>query len=195
MKAIDEKTTKYKDANPGMDVEKPKKATVSNRVRRNILDPERHRLEGAARGPNPALADLEDLMLAFVEEAAEVGIFMNLKEVAQKMADLMHDTPVGDAFADFAAMSRGVKDEDGNFVLKAEDYEPGATWAKNFLKRHAERIARVLPTALDTTREKWQTVDNFAWWYHCLACGSTTTASRWTTWATRRQRRSGPWTR
>jgi len=25
-KAIDEKTTKYKDANPGMDLEKPKKA-------------------------------------------------------------------------------------------------------------------------------------------------------------------------
>jgi hypothetical protein len=43
---------------------------------------------------------------------------MNLKEVAQKMADLMHDMPVGDAFAVFAAISRGVKDEDGNFVLK-----------------------------------------------------------------------------
>ena len=56
-------------------------------------------------------------MLAFVEEAAEAGIFMNLKELEQKMADLMHDTPVGDAFANFAAKSRGVKDEDGNFVL------------------------------------------------------------------------------
>jgi hypothetical protein len=116
-KAIDEKTTKYKGAKPGVDLEKPKKAAVSNRVRRSILDPERHRLEGAARGPKPVLADLEDLMLAFVEEAAEVGIFMNLKEVEQKMADLMHDTPVGDAFANFAAKSRGVKDEDGNFVL------------------------------------------------------------------------------
>jgi len=78
--------------------------------------PERHSLEGAARGPKPALADLEDLMLAFVEEAAEVGIFMNLKEVTQKMADLMHDTPVGDGFTDFATMPRGLKDEGGNFV-------------------------------------------------------------------------------
>jgi len=41
---------------------------------------------------------------------------MNLKEVTQKMADLMHDTPVGDGFADFATMPRGLKDEGGNFV-------------------------------------------------------------------------------
>jgi hypothetical protein len=116
MKAIDEKTTKYKDANPGMDLEKPKKAKVSNRAWRSILAPERNRLEGAARGPKPVLADLEDLMLAFVEEAAEVGIFMNLKEVTRKMADLMHGAPVGDGSADFAAMPRGFKNEGGNFV-------------------------------------------------------------------------------
>jgi hypothetical protein len=52
-----------------------------------------------------------------VEEAAEVGIFMNFKEVAQKMADLMRDKRFGDAFAYFTAMSRGAKDEDGSFVL------------------------------------------------------------------------------
>jgi hypothetical protein len=90
-----------------MDLEKPKKAAVSNCVRRNILD-----LATVSRAW-PAAPSPPYLMLAFVEEAAEVGIFMNLKEVAQKKAGLMHDTPVGDAFADFAAMSRGVKDEDG----------------------------------------------------------------------------------
>ena len=68
-KAIDEKTEKYKDANPGKDLEKPKKAAVSNCVRRSILDPERHRLDGAARGPKPVLANLDELILAFVEEA------------------------------------------------------------------------------------------------------------------------------
>ena len=26
----------------------------------------------------------------------------------------------------------------------------------------------VLPVALDSTRERWQTVDNFAFWYLCL---------------------------
>ena len=31
-KVIDEKSTKYKDANPGMDLEKLMKAAVSNRV-------------------------------------------------------------------------------------------------------------------------------------------------------------------
>jgi hypothetical protein len=61
-KAIDEKTTKYKGAKPGVDLEKLKKAAVSNRVRRSILDLERHRLEDAARGPKPALANLEDLI-------------------------------------------------------------------------------------------------------------------------------------
>jgi len=59
-------------------------------------------------------------------------------------------------------------DDTGKYVLRDEDYLPGSTWAKNFLKRHADRLARVLPTALDTTREKWQTVDNFAWWYYCV---------------------------
>jgi hypothetical protein len=48
-KAINEKTTKYKEANPGMDLEEPKKATVSNRVWRRTLDPERP----AARGSRP----------------------------------------------------------------------------------------------------------------------------------------------
>ena len=34
------------------------------------------------------------------------------------MADFVHDTPEGEAFSDFTAMSRGVKDKDGSFVLK-----------------------------------------------------------------------------
>ena len=53
-------------------------------------------------------------------------------------------------------------------MYKESDFEPSRTWTRNFLSRHAGALSRTLPTALDTTREKWQTVDNFAWWYLCL---------------------------
>ena len=52
--------------------------------------------------------------------------------------------------------------------VNESDFEPGPGWSRNFLARHADVIALTLPTALDTAREKWQTVDNFAWWYLCL---------------------------
>ena len=104
---IDAKTGEYKDKYPGMDLDPPKKAAVSNRVRRNILDP-KHRLDDVTNGPTPILAALEDLLVAYIEESAEVGMYMNLAEIARKMADLMHGKEIGDTFADFCAKSRGV---------------------------------------------------------------------------------------
>jgi hypothetical protein len=86
----------------------------------------------------PILAALELFLVAYVEEAAEVSIYMNTMELCQKMADLMMDKPIGEAFADFCAKSRGLKNSDGSYVIKAADYEPGATWAKNFLKHSLE---------------------------------------------------------
>ena len=70
--AIDAKTGEYKDKCPGMDLGPPKKAAVSNRVRREILDP-KHRLDDVTYGPTPILAALEDLLGAYIEESAEVG--------------------------------------------------------------------------------------------------------------------------
>jgi len=91
---IDLKTGQYKGKYPDMVLDPPKKAAVSNRVRRNILDP-KHRLDDVTYGPKPILADVEELLVAYIEESAKVGIYMNLAEIARKMADLMHGNEIG----------------------------------------------------------------------------------------------------
>lgn len=151
-----------------MEVPKPKAGTIRVRAWRNSKDPESHALTSPAPGPRPPLEDIEPLLVAFIEECAELGIYMSLKELSMKMADLIHDKPVGDAYATFAAKSRGETKPDGTLSYEPQDFEPGTKWARNFLARHAHRLHSTLPTALDSTREKWQTVDNFAWWYLCL---------------------------
>ena len=53
-------------------------------------------------------------------------------------------------------------------MVKEQDFTPGPSWVQGFLSRYDDRIRAKLPAALDTSREKWQTVENFSWWYHCL---------------------------
>ena len=142
--------------------------TVKTRVFRHNKDPERHSLEVQRRGPVPVLADVEPALVTMLEELAEYGVYLNRSEIRCKMADMIDGTDLAEKYCLKAASSRGEKDEVGGLVLKDTDLDPGNTWAGGFLSRWATRLAQTLPTALDTTREKWQTEENFAWWYLCL---------------------------
>jgi hypothetical protein len=75
-----------------MELTKPPQSTISSRVARYTEDPSKHRIEGMARGPMPILAALELYLVAYVEEAAKVGIYMNTIELCQKMADPCYPT-------------------------------------------------------------------------------------------------------
>lgn len=104
MKAIiAEKVEKYSLAYK-MPMEPPSTKTIYTRVRRH--EGQGRPLRGLRRGPDPLLVEVEPLLLSFVEEAAEVGIYFNSKQLAAKMADLISETPIGDAYATFAAKVR-----------------------------------------------------------------------------------------
>ena len=99
-----EKLDKYQKANPDADLHKtenqPKKTSVYKRAQRHADDPMHHRLVvQGSRGPAPILAPLEPLLLSFIAEAAEVGIYMNTGDLRRRMADLMFQKPIGGAKA------------------------------------------------------------------------------------------------
>jgi hypothetical protein len=102
---IDEKHTKFSMLNPGIQVQAPKADSVRRRVLRFESNPKRHSLEVGlhGRGPEPLLREAEEVLLNFMDEIAEFGIYLSGNELCQKMADLIHDTPSGDAFAQLAA--------------------------------------------------------------------------------------------
>jgi hypothetical protein len=165
---IAEKVSKYKANFPGVDIISPKSATVRSRVLRFENDPVAHDLKVSNPGPTTLLEAPELVLVRLIEEMAEGGLYMNGEQLCARMAAIIADTPVGDSFAELAAKSRGEKDAAGELIFKPQDFLPGLRWKKNFLARHADRLSSTLPVALDKTRELWQTVDNFAFWYLCL---------------------------
>ena len=118
-----EQRDKYQKAHPGAGLEKteikPMKTAIYQRVLRHEARPEHHRLivEGS-RGPASILASIEPLLLAFIAEAAEVGIYMNTGDLRPRMADLMSGKPIGAEYAQFAAAARGVRDAVGYLVVR-----------------------------------------------------------------------------
>ncbi len=164
------KLARYQAEHPAMPLKSPNPASVRSRVLRYETAPDVHDISVGdhGRGPKPLLADAELVLLNLVEEMAEGGLYMDGNQLCARMAAIIDNTPAGNAFAELAAKSRGEKDAAGELVYKPQDLLPGPKWKRNFLARYAERLTSTLPVALDKTRELWQTVDNFAFWYLSL---------------------------
>jgi hypothetical protein len=94
-----EKLEKYQAAHPDVRLDKPENQPLKNSVYRRVLRhearPEHHRVvvEGS-RGPLSLLAPVEQLLLSFIAEAAEVGIYMTTGDLRAKIADLMCGKPM-----------------------------------------------------------------------------------------------------
>ena len=153
---------KFKRLHPHLPLVPCNVKTVTARVRRNALDASKHKLTETRRGPTPPLEEHEKVLIGVIKEFASAGFYYTITELRAKMSELIAGTPAEEKYAKLAMKARG------GTVLEPCDLIPGDRWARQFLKRHQEAVESLVPDGLDVTREAWQNVDTFRFWYHAM---------------------------